>query len=355
MSVSLRAINVLLVDDELAQMELTREALIDADSMLEITTVELPSNAFILFKERDFDCVVSDYQMPEMDGIQFCKKIRETSEVPFIIYTGKGSDEVASAAFGAGASDYVRKEKELAHYKVLAKRIRLAAEKYRSDKALRDREEQIIGIFESITDGFVSLDGGWRYIYVNRAAEKSLKTEKEELVGNVLWNYWPDPPEEFKNALTEAAITKTPKMAEFYYPFLNSWFQINVYPSDTGVNVYFQDVSERKRAEEELRSASIIVQEERDRLKSLVDSMQDEVWFADTSGKFTLANPSAVTEFKLDGLEVGVEELARSLEVCRPDGSLRPAEESPPLQALRGEVVHNQEEVVRTPATGEIR
>jgi PAS domain S-box-containing protein len=97
------------------------------------------------------------------------------------------------------------------------------------------------------------------------------------------------------------------------------------------------------------------VEEEKDRLSALVHSISDEIWFADTQGRFTLANPSALREFRLEEGRVDVETLAAGLEVLRPDGSPRPIEEAPPLRALRGEVLRDQEEIVRTPATGERR
>jgi len=97
------------------------------------------------------------------------------------------------------------------------------------------------------------------------------------------------------------------------------------------------------------------VQRERDRLSSLINSISDEVWFADINKKITLANPSAVQEFLLDADTTDIEELAKSLEVLRPDGTSRPIEESPPLRALQGEIVKNQQEIVRTPANGAFR
>jgi len=116
------------------------------------------------------------------------------------------------------------------------------------------------------------------------------------------------------------------------------------------------DISERKRAEEENRVLLTTVQEEKTKLSALIDSMADEVWFADTQGRFTLANPSALKEFGLiSGEMIEVEKLATSLEVFRPDGSPRPVDEAPPLRAFAGEVVRNQEEIVRTPAAGELR
>jgi len=93
-----------------------------------------------------------------------------------------------------------------------------------------------------------------------------------------------------------------------------------------------------------------------DRFSALIDSIPDEVWLADAQGRFTLANPSALREFKIGAPGgLGVEELAKSLEVYRADGSPRPVEEAPPLRALRGETVRNQEEIVRTPVHRELR
>ena len=117
-----------------------------------------------------------------------------------------------------------------------------------------------------------------------------------------------------------------------------------------------QDITKQKRAEEEIRKLLLDVQQERTRLSSLINSISDEVWFADTQGRFTIANPSALGAFGISGNDiVEVEKLAKSLEVLRPDGSPRPAEEAPPLRGLLGEVIRNQEEIVRTPATGELR
>jgi PAS domain S-box-containing protein len=117
-----------------------------------------------------------------------------------------------------------------------------------------------------------------------------------------------------------------------------------------------RDITERKRIEDEKKSLLAQAQIEQDRLKAVLENIPDEVWFADSRGVFTLANPTASREFKLEpGETIGVKHLAESLEVLRPDGSPRPLEEAPPLRALAGEIVKNQEEIVRTPATGDQR
>ena len=110
-----------------------------------------------------------------------------------------------------------------------------------------------------------------------------------------------------------------------------------------------EEIAERTRVEGAL-------QEERDRLAALINSIRDEIWYADTAGRFTLVNPAGSSEFSLGANAIAdVRQLATSLQVLRPDGTPRPVEEAPPLRALQGETVTNQEELARTPATGELR
>jgi PAS domain S-box-containing protein len=91
-------------------------------------------------------------------------------------------------------------------------------------------------------------------------------------------------------------------------------------------------------------------------LSTILNSMQDEVWFFDQDGKLLLVNRAVVEEFG-PGIvkEKDVQKIAASYEVYRPDGTLRPADEAPPLRALRGETVIKQEEIVRTSVSGELR
>ena len=87
-----------------------------------------------LFKKVNdpFDCIVSDYKMPDFDGLQICKIMKEIQNKPFILYTAHGSEEVAEIAYEIGVDDYIRKEIHPSHYKVLAKRVLQVVEKYRS-------------------------------------------------------------------------------------------------------------------------------------------------------------------------------------------------------------------------------
>jgi PAS domain S-box-containing protein len=114
--------------------------------------------------------------MPEIDGIQLCRQIKRTTDVPFLIYTSKGSEEVASAAFEAGVDDYIRKEPELSHYQVLAKRIRQAAEKHLIESLYR------VSIDDN-RDGFAIIQG-LNFVFANMAMANMLGLQRpEDLIG----------------------------------------------------------------------------------------------------------------------------------------------------------------------------
>jgi len=91
-------------------------------------------------------------------------------------------------------------------------------------------------------------------------------------------------------------------------------------------------------------------------LSALVDSIQDEIWFADTEARIRLANPSALRAFCLKtDAPVSIENLAKNIETYHADGTLRSIPEAPLSRALKGEVIRNEESITRTPATGDLR
>ena len=138
----------------------------------------------------------------------------------------------------------------------------------------------------------------------------------------------------------------------------DKWHQqaMNYMADAQRIRIYSLDITERKRAEAEIQKLMASVQQEKDRLLALVNSIPDEVWFADAQKKISLVNPAVLNEFGSGTFDSSdVEAIAGSLEVYRPDGTPRPVEEAPLLRALKGEIIRNQEEIIRTPASGELR
>ncbi len=136
--VSQGVIRVLHVDDESDQRMMVKLFLERNDPVLQVESAASPDEALRMLEIQVFSCIVSDYVMLGRNGIDLARIVRETSTAPFILYTGQGSEEVASAAFAAGVDDYLRKEIDPRHYEVLAKRVRTAVEKRRAEEAMKN-------------------------------------------------------------------------------------------------------------------------------------------------------------------------------------------------------------------------
>ena len=126
-------VRILHVDDDPDFAELTATFLEREDDRFVVETETAADDGLDRLTDSDFDCVVSDYDMPRMDGIEFLKRVREAHpDFPFVLFTGKGSEEVASDAISAGVTDYLQKPGGTEQYELLAHRVRNAVEQYRT-------------------------------------------------------------------------------------------------------------------------------------------------------------------------------------------------------------------------------
>jgi CheY-like chemotaxis protein len=126
------AIHVLHVDDDAAFLDLAAAFL--TRHGLAVTTAESPAAAREVLAAESIDCVVSDYDLPGEDGIEFLRAVREEyPTLPFVLFTGKGSEEVASEAISAGVTDYLQKELGTEQWRVLANRVENLVERRRSE------------------------------------------------------------------------------------------------------------------------------------------------------------------------------------------------------------------------------
>ena len=240
-------------------------------------------------------------------------------------------------------------------------------ERKQADEALRESERRFSTLYSSMTEGVAqhevvhdSTGHPIDYIIwdVNPAFEAITGLSKDKVVGKKASEIYGTGEAPYLDFYSGVASSGQAKTFETYFPPMKKHFSISVFSPVKGrFATVFQDITERHRVEEDRQRLLAAIQAERDKLQILINSITDEVWFADTQKKFTLVNPSALREFNIpkEGNGIEVEKLAASLEVYRPDGSPRPVEEAPPMRALQGEVIKNQEEMVRTPGSGELR
>ena len=108
---------------------------------MDIEISSSPREALKWVKENNPDCVLSDYNMPELNGIEFTRKLRESSQIPVILYTNQSKDNIMKEAFEAGVSDYIQKENDAMHYTLLLQRIKNAVDKHRLEIQLNKIEQ----------------------------------------------------------------------------------------------------------------------------------------------------------------------------------------------------------------------
>ncbi|MEO8111369.1 MAG: PAS domain S-box protein [Ginsengibacter sp.] len=144
--------------------------------------------------------------------------------------------------------------------------------------------EEKNAILESIGDGFYTLDKNWVITYWNSQAEKMMGKAKNEMLGKIFWEVYPDvigTPLEV--AYLEAVKENTIQNLEMHYEKFKKWYQVSVYPSPNGVSVYFQDITERKLAEEQIKT-------DKNLLRALIDNLPDTIFYKDKSAKKLISN-----------------------------------------------------------------
>jgi HTH-type transcriptional regulator, bacterioopsin transcriptional activator and related proteins len=193
----------------------------------------------------------------------------------------------------------------------------------------RDKlEGELDEIFGRVSDAFYALDDEWQFTHANERAEELIRLKGEELVGKNIWETFEMAvPSEFRDEYERAMETQEPTSFELYFPEpYQGWFKINAYPSETGLSVYFQDITERKEREQALR-------ESEHRYRTLIENFPDgAVGLFDEELRYTAAGGEL-----LDQLEISADDaIGESIYERHPDELVETVE--PHFQAaLNGE------------------
>jgi len=178
------SISILCVDDEPGLADLTATFLERFDGQFSTNTAESAQAGLEFLGANDVDCIVSDHDMPGMDGLEFLQAVRATHpDLPFILFTGRGSEEIASDAISAGVSDYMQKESGNHQYTVLGQRIRNVVNRHRSRSEKQEAETRAKTILEASPDAIVvSVQN--EFVYANTAAvDLYAVAERADLLG----------------------------------------------------------------------------------------------------------------------------------------------------------------------------
>jgi len=144
---------VLLVDDDPSLADLMANQLDGLREDFSIQVETNPNDALDVIEAGSVDCVVSDHHMPRMTGLELLRYVREMDpDLPFILFTARGSEEIASDAVSEGVTDYFRKRRGSEQWRVLANRIENAAARYAAERAVQRRESALRRLARTVID-----------------------------------------------------------------------------------------------------------------------------------------------------------------------------------------------------------
>ncbi len=286
-------IKILLVDDELHLLEITKAYLEDSKE-IEVVTSLSAIDAIEKIRAIGFDVIVSDYQMPDMNGIELLRTIRSQNDpTPFILFTGKGREEVVIDALNASADFYLQKGGDpRAQFTELVSMVKKSVQRRRMELDLVQNELKFETIFNSANDSIYILDPNGRIIEINDVGCSWLGFSREEMMQkNVIdldtEQYAMQMPNrmkevmEFGFALFETEwVTKSGKRI----PIEISSRKI-IYAGKPAILSVARDVSERKMSEEILFEKEIT-------FRTVANFTYDWEYWSGPNGRLIYCSPS---------------------------------------------------------------
>ncbi|NWJ98031.1 MAG: PAS domain S-box protein [Chloroflexi bacterium] len=156
-------------------------------------------------------------------------------------------------------------------------------ERKQGEQALKEAHQRLNDVLESIQDSFYVLNSAECFTYVNHKAAELWGKRPEDLIGKSIWEVFPqtvglNPYHNLRRSIQKAISEQTPVGFETYSVLLNYWVEVLVYPYDSGVSVYYHNITERKQMEEALRQSEA-------RFQAFMDNSPAAGWIMDNEGK----------------------------------------------------------------------
>jgi len=255
-------IQVLYVDDESGLLDIGRIYL-ERTGHFRVDTAESAPAALEMIQPKPYDAIISDYEMPEMNGIAFLKAVRSTfGDIPFILFTGRGREEVVIEALNSGADFYLQKGGDpKPQFIELAHSVRQAVQRRKAEGELRTNEERLQesenrfrAIFSCQQNGIIIIDPiDHRIVDVNPYMSNLIGLPEDQIIGKVC-HAFVCPTEQGKCPITDLGqcldnaerVLLTADGREV--PVIKTVSQITLGEKDYLIeNIY--DITERKRAE----------------------------------------------------------------------------------------------------------
>jgi PAS domain S-box-containing protein len=254
---------ILLVEDHPAsRSHLQRLLARRGHDVVAVATAEEAEKALA---EQEFPFLILDWMLPGKSGLDLCRELRakpSTDEIFILLVTARSDTTDLEQALEAGANDYLTKPLDLGllnvRLSVAERRIAVLAERAHARAELHQTVKHMVDILENTSDGFFAIDRNWKFTYLNARAEAMLARSREDLIGHDVRTEYPS----FVGSVFEANYRKVmEELVPVEFEATDSktgkhWYDVNAYPNEGGVSVFFRDITDRKRIEEERLTTS---------------------------------------------------------------------------------------------------
>lgn len=296
-------IRVLYLDNEEALLEICQRYL-ERDPEFQVEIESDGFSAIERIKREEFDVILSDYDMPGLNGIEFLRLVRVTNPViPFIIISGKGREELVIQSLNEGADFYVQKGGDIrSQFTELIHKIRHAVEKRRNFQALRVSEERFRALTEQSPDIVLRFDKNHRILYANPRFTEISGIHPEDIIGvdyrTILKSkqrvrVWEEQVESVlrtgKPSRTEFRVKGSLWLDRILFP------EYGIDNSIEGITLSSRDITARKRSEEEREKTLQNLIAQQNFLNALLDAIPIPVHWKDKSRRYLSCNRAFTT------------------------------------------------------------
>ncbi len=332
--------NILYVDDDEAIREQTKLFLEKENDNFVVDTVSSVKCAIDKIEEEKFEVIISDYDMSPKDGLDFLEEIRNSGkDLPFIMFTGKGREEVAMKALNLGADRYIQREGELdTVYEFLSQAIVQEFKHYNEKRERRLQETYFQNLFESSLEGIVLLDTKDRIIKANEGFEKIFQYDSEEIKGEKINDLIvPEGKINEANSVSKDVLSGNSTMLDTQRKKKDGkmidvsilGYPIEFEKEQVGVFGIYRDISDRKERERKIKNLYRVLSE-----MERCDSSDEVFEFVLNSAKEILDFQSSSIMMAEDGHLITKKTIAKNLE----EGDKIPIDEG-----IRGLTYKNKE------------
>ena len=279
---------ILYVDDEPGLLEVAR-IFLERGGDMKVETKTSATAALPLLASGDYDAVISDYQMPGMDGIGFLKKVRgSNNRIPFILFTGKGREEIVIQALNEGADFYLQKGGDpVSQFAELSNKIRYAVNRRRAEAEVREKTCELDHFFSCSLDLLCIADTLGYLRRLNPEWERALGYSLDELEGKRFLDFvHPDDLESTLQAV--ASLTDQKAILNFENRYRHKdgsyrWIEWRSYPYGNLIYAAARDITERKEAAEALAREQVFIE-------AIFNSVPGMLYLYDADGRLVRWN-----------------------------------------------------------------